>query len=108
MADFSIEILTNDLTACFKDVYKRQPESRIQFEHPWPRSMVTKAGHNSAFYLTNAMELLDEPGEWSHDIESRQIYYSPRKGEKISKAVAVSYTHLNRVYRNAWWGISSN
>ena len=38
------------------------PESRIQFEHPWPRPMVTKDGHNSAFYLTNAMELLDEPG----------------------------------------------
>ena len=37
------------------------PESRIQFEHPWPRPMVTKDGHNSAFYLTNAMELLDEP-----------------------------------------------
>lgn len=63
------------------------PESRIQFEHPWPRPMVTKDGHNSAFYLTNAMELLDEPGEWYHDIESRKIYYYPRKGEKISKAV---------------------
>lgn len=49
--------------------------------------MVTKDGHNSAFYLTNAMELLDEPGEWYHDIESRKIYYYPRKGEKISKAV---------------------
>ena len=49
--------------------------------------MVTKDGHNSAFYLTNAMELLDEPGEWYHYIESRKIYYYPRKGEKISKAV---------------------
>ena len=36
-----------------------QPESRIQFEHPWPRPMVTTDGHNSAFYLTNARELLE-------------------------------------------------
>ncbi len=38
-----------------------QPESRIQFEHPWPRPMVTTDGHNSAFYLTNARELQDVP-----------------------------------------------
>ena len=48
-----------------------QPESRIQFEHPWPRPMVTTDGHNSAFYLTNARELQDVPGEWYHDIDAR-------------------------------------
>lgn len=52
-----------------------QPESRIQFEHPWPRPMVTTDGHNSAFYLTNARELLDVPGEWYHDIDARKVYY---------------------------------
>ena len=55
-----------------------QPESRIQFEHPWPRPMVTTDGHNSAFYLTNARELQDVPGEWYHDIDARKIYYYPR------------------------------
>ena len=30
------------------------PESRIQFEHPWPRPMLGK-GVNSAFYLTHAI-----------------------------------------------------
>ncbi len=64
-----------------------QPESRIQFEHPWPRPMVTTTGHNSAFYLTNAMELLDEPGEWYHDIETRKLYYYPQKGEKMTEAI---------------------
>lgn len=63
-----------------------QPESRIQFEHPWPRPMVTTDGHNSAFYLTNARELLDVPGEWYHDIESRKVYYYPRTGEKMQSA----------------------
>lgn len=64
------------------------PESRIQFEHPWPSPMVTTDGHNSAFYLTNAMELLDEPGEWYHDIDSHKLYYYPRKGETVSEAIA--------------------
>lgn len=63
-----------------------QPESRIQFEHPWPRPMVTTDGHNSAFYLTQARELLDTPGEWYHDIESRKLYYYPRPGEKMQSA----------------------
>ena len=63
-----------------------QPESRIQFEHPWPRPMVTTDGHNSAFYLVNARELLDVPGEWYHDIESRKVYYYPRTGEKMQSA----------------------
>ena len=63
-----------------------QPESRIQFEHPWPRPMVTTDGHNSAFYLTNARELLDVPGEWYHDIDARKVYYYPREGEKMQEA----------------------
>lgn len=65
------------------------PESRIQFEHPWPRPMVTTDGHNSAFYLTNAIELLDIPGEWYHDIRSHKLYYYPRRGEDMAKATAV-------------------
>ena len=63
-----------------------QPESRIQFEHPWPRPMVTTDGHNSAFYLTNARELLDVPGEWYHDMEAHRVYYYPREGEKMQEA----------------------
>jgi len=63
-----------------------QPESRIQFEHPWPRPMVTTDGHNSAFYLTNARELLDVPGEWYHDMDARRVYYYPREGEKMQEA----------------------
>ena len=66
-----------------------QPESRIQFEHPWPRPMVTKDGHNSAFYLTNARELQDVPGEWYHDIDARKVYYYPREGEKMQEAEVI-------------------
>lgn len=66
------------------------PESRIQFEHPWPRPMVTNNGRNSAFYLTNAYELMDEPGEWYHDIDSRKVYYYSRQGEDMKQAEVIA------------------
>lgn len=64
------------------------PEARIQFEHPWPQPMV-KEGFNSAFYLTNAMELLDEPGEWYYNRKTGKIYYLPRPGENMNTAEAI-------------------
>ncbi len=64
------------------------PESRIQFEHPWPRPMLGK-GVNSAFYLTNAIELLDQPGEWCYDNRTSRLYYYPREGENMKTASAV-------------------
>ncbi len=64
------------------------PESRIQFEHPWPRPMLGK-GVNSAFYLTNAIELLDQPGEWYYDYVTSKLYYYPREGENMKNVSAV-------------------
>ena len=73
------------------------PESRIQFEHPWPRPMVTTDGHNSAFYLTNAKELLDVPGEWYHDIDTRKLYYYPLPGETVAEAVVPAVETLMNI-----------
>ena len=56
---------------------------------PLLRPMVTTDGHNSAFYLTNARELQDVPGEWYHDIDARKIYYYPREGEKMQEAKVI-------------------
>ncbi len=62
------------------------PESHVHFMHPWPSPMVTTDGHNSAFYLTNAKELLDTPGEWYLDTRAQQIHYIPREGEDMRSA----------------------
>ena len=59
------------------------PEAKLQFEHPWPSPMTPNTGHPSPFYLTNARELLDEPGEWYHDIREHKLYYMPRTNEKL-------------------------
>jgi len=63
------------------------PESHIHFMHPWPSPMVTPGGeHNSAFYLTGARELLDEPGEWHLDVREQKVYYMARHGENMLTA----------------------
>ena len=66
-----------------------QPESHVHFMHPWPSPMVTTDGHNSAFYLTNAKELLDTEGEWYLDIKTSKLYYIPRKGEDMGNAEVI-------------------
>lgn len=83
----NLRIKSIDIQGDSAAVRFHNPESRIQFEHPWPRPMVTTDGHNSAFYLTNAKELLDVPGEWYHDIDSRKVYYYPFDGETVSEAI---------------------
>lgn len=67
-----------------------QPESRIQSEHPWPAPWLSKKTGNSAFYLTNAIQLLDQPGEWFLDMHNHRIIYWPRPGEDMRTANVVA------------------
>lgn len=69
-----------------------QPESRVQSEHPWPAPWISKTTGNSAFFLSNAIEFLNEPGEWYLDKRNRKIYYWPRQKENLTSAtVTVPY-----------------
>jgi len=72
------------------------PESKLQFERPWPQPMV-EAGVNSPFYLTNALELLDQPGEWFHDIKTNKLYYYPLPGEKVTEVIAPAIETLVQI-----------
>ncbi|HEY1021197.1 MAG TPA: right-handed parallel beta-helix repeat-containing protein, partial [Flavisolibacter sp.] len=67
-----------------------QPESRIQSEHPWPAPWLSKETGNSAFYLTNAIQFLDSPGEWFLDKAAHKIYYWPRSTEDLRTATVVA------------------
>lgn len=66
-----------------------QPESRIQSEHPWPAPWISEKTGNSAFYLSNAIQFLDEPGEWFEDLQNHKLYYWPRASENMFKADVV-------------------
>lgn len=65
-----------------------QPESKIESEHPWPAPWISKESGNSGFFLANARELMDEPGEWYLDTKAQQLYYWPR--EDLSTATVVA------------------
>ena len=71
-------------------LFFHQPESKIQNEHPWPAPWLSKETGNSAFYLVNALQFLDEPGEWFLDIVNRKIYYWPRNGENLLAASVIA------------------
>lgn len=69
-----------------------QPESEIEFEHPWPAPFIDSKNEyngNSAFYLTGASELLSDPGEWYLDKRNQKIYYYPKPGEDPNDAEIV-------------------
>lgn len=67
-----------------------QPESRIQSEHPWPAPWISTETGNSAFYLMNAIQFLDTPGEWFLDRKNGKVYYWPRENENMETAMAVA------------------
>ncbi|HYH57486.1 MAG TPA: hypothetical protein VD772_12785, partial [Anseongella sp.] len=70
-----------------------QPESRIEFEHPWPAPFIDsekKYNGNSAFYFANSIQLLNRPGEWYADYRTGKVYYWPRGGEDLGKARVVA------------------
>ncbi|MDP4278075.1 MAG: right-handed parallel beta-helix repeat-containing protein [Bacteroidota bacterium] len=65
-----------------------QPESRLEFEQPWPQPVLSAEG-NSPFRLSGAIEWLDEPGEWYHDRSAGKLYYYPRANEQMKEAEVV-------------------
>ncbi|MGN1376644.1 MAG: right-handed parallel beta-helix repeat-containing protein [Prevotella sp.] len=67
-------------------VWFHQPESRIEFAHPWPQPVINGERGNSSYTITNALELLDEAGEWYQDYPSGRIYYYAREGEDMKEA----------------------
>lgn len=54
-----------------------EPESRVEFEHPWPQPVFGPKFRNAAFFLANALEFLDAPGEWYADVGAGRIYFWP-------------------------------
>jgi len=74
----SIDILGDSAAIRF-----HEPESSLLWEHPWPMPMTGE--HASPFYLTNHAALLDQPGEWYHDLTTHKLLYWPLSEEQKSK-----------------------
>lgn len=80
----SIDVRGEQSVVCF-----HQPESHLEFAHPWPQPVIGEEKGNSSFCLTNALELLDQPGEWFQEYPSGTIYYYPRSGEDMETAEVI-------------------
>lgn len=66
-----------------------EPESHQEFAHPWPQPVIGGENGNSPFCLTNALELLDQPGEWFQEYPSGTIYYYPQADENMETAEVI-------------------
>lgn len=75
-----------------------EPESRLQFEKPWPFVWIRGEGNDSPYYLTNSLRLLTRPGEWFQDPESGHVYYWPIDGEAMEDAQVIA-PHLDTLVR---------
>jgi hypothetical protein len=66
------------------------PESRIEFEHPWPQPAFGPRFRNAAFFLANALEYLDSPGEWFADFSAGRVYLWPAREADLVTARVVA------------------
>lgn len=96
----SLRIKTYEIIGDHVKLTFHQPESKIEFEHPWPMPVddsmdIYMADRkypfcgNSPFYFTNSIELLNKPGEWCRDVKSNKLYYWPLENEDMKKAEVV-------------------
>ena len=71
------------------------PENKVEFERPFPPVRLN-AKHQASFYFANAINFLDQPGEWYEDTLTRKVYYWPRPGEDLARVnvVAPALKHI--------------
>jgi hypothetical protein len=79
-----------------KEIAAHGDRAIISMAQPYFSQAAAKEGVNIAnpdqvdsIYLENALELLDEPGEWYFDPKAKTVYYMPRPGEDMRKAEVV-------------------
>ena len=66
-----------------------EPESELEFSHPWPQPVINGEKGSSAAFLQNSRQLLDEPGEFWQEYPSGRLYYYPRPEDEAVKCDAV-------------------
>jgi hypothetical protein len=61
------------------------PEDALLFVRPYPG-----LGSSQSYYFENALEFLDQPGEWYLDESTMVVSYKPRAGEDMTTAMAIA------------------
>ncbi len=77
-----------------RSIRREGDKARISMLQPYFTQAKTKEGVNvtapQQIYIENALELLDEPGEWYLDRPAKTVYYRPRPGEDMRRAEVVA------------------
>ena len=75
-----------------------EPESRLEFEHPWPQPIINGEKGSSSFTLVNSSSFVITPGSWNQWIKTNNcdILYMLRPEELGSESSAV-IPRLNRL-----------
>jgi hypothetical protein len=68
----------------------QSPESPLVFVRPNPNMAQVGWGSGRAYYFENALEFLDQAGEWYLDETTSTIYYKPRTGEDMATATVIA------------------
>jgi GH141 insertion domain len=69
----------------------QSPEAGIVFVRPYPHLGGQFGGFTKhVYYFENALEFLDQPGEWYLDETQNVLSYKPRAGEDMTKATVVA------------------
>ena len=85
----------------------------VRFVSPSRMRLLEGYGEGSPrarYYVENARELLDAPGEWYLDRKAGRLFYLPRPGESITKfrSIAPVLSHLLRLEGRPEAGPSSS
>lgn len=92
-ADATLRIASTTNMGSYTKVKIQSTEENILFNRPYPMLGVAFSSNpprQQAYYLENAMEFLDAAGEWYLDESTNTLYYMPRGGEDMTKALVVA------------------
>lgn len=91
-ADAVLRIASTTNMGGYTKVKIQSTEENILFNRPYPMLGVAFSSNppkQQVYYLENAMEFLDVPGEWYLDESTNTLYYMARNGEDMAKANVV-------------------
>jgi hypothetical protein len=88
--DSILRIASTSTTGDTAYVKFQADEDAIVFVRPNPRMDQVGWGKGRAYYFENALEFLDQPGEWYLDETTGTVYYKPGTGEDMSTATVIA------------------
>jgi hypothetical protein len=85
-ADNTLRLASYTTSGSTASLKIQSPEDGILYVRPNPPLWNSK----EPYYFENALEFLDQPGEWYLDETTNVLYYKPRTGEDMTTATVVA------------------